>query len=182
MESQVWLPQTFTHRVVASMPVQPVSGSTTWQDLTGTIASQTLTYAQYLGKQGDRFDGVLSSSGTAYYYNDATGTDDGSDVTAYAQTGALLAGDPTRIKYVDEVRIDGRATSASSLSVAISGNLGGSYQNTQELAFSVQSGSTQMRHNLGVSGTYFAMRLQSNDTGWAVSRIVMRARDGGESV
>jgi hypothetical protein len=33
-----------------------------------------------------------------------------------------------------------------------------------------------------VSGTYFALRFQSDDTGWALSRVLMRAKDGGESI
>jgi hypothetical protein len=185
LDSQVWTPHTYAHQLVAATPANRTSSTvTTWQDLTGTIASQTLTYSQFLGTEraNANTDIAVSSKGTAYAWDGTYGTDDGSSVTAYLHTGALFAGDPNRMKYADEVRLDMRADSASSLSVAVSGNLGGSYQFTNEVAFSVQSNSSQARMNPGVAGTYFAMRVQSDDTGWKLSRVFLRARDDGESL
>jgi hypothetical protein len=110
----------------------------------------------------------------------SAGSDLGATVEAYLQTGGIFTGDMTRQKYADEVRFDVHATSASSLSVAVSANLGLAYGDTFEFPVSVQSQSTQLRHNFGVCGAYHALRFRSEDTGWRLARVALRARDVGE--
>lgn len=187
IEEKVWTRHLYkTQLTLATVANISTSGSTTWNQLTGTISAQTGSFADYLGSGTGVDDTFLGTSGgTVVGYSRIRAKDYGgaSDdtVTAYAQTGAIFD-DPWRTKYVDEVRIDNAGRSASSLSVAVSGSLGADYGDTQELNLSIGSNTTQHRLNMGVSGDYFSLRFRSDDTGFAVSRVFVRARDIGDNV
>ena len=123
-----------------------------------------------------------SDDGRVVGYSDETPLDAGTAKEAQFCSGGLFTGDIERIKFVDDIRLDVRADSASSLTVKTSGNLGGAYANSSEIAISAQSNSTQVRIFPKVSGTYFALQLTSEDTGWEVGRIGARARITGQSL
>jgi hypothetical protein len=187
IDEKVWTRHIYqTQLTVATVGTVATSGSTTWQQLSGTISAQTGSYLDYLGSGTGHDDTFLGTSGgTVVTYSQLRAKDYGgaSDdtVTAYIQTGALFS-DPWRTKYVDEVRIDNAGDSASSLSIAVSGSAGAGYGNEQEVSLSLTSNSTQHRINMGVPGDYFALRFTSDDTGFAVSRVFVRARDVGANV
>ena len=93
----------------------------------------------------------------------------------------LFGAEADRIKFSDLLRVDARADSASSLSVAVSGNLGGTWATEKEFALSVQSNSTQENLRPDVSGLYHAVRLESDEGRWQVASVQLRAQTTGEA-
>ena len=180
VERQHWTPQTFPHNLTYATPIKVTSSSDTWGDVSGTVAAQTKTWNEFLGLTLTQRDGVFTSGGTQAYFSPSAGSDLGDTVESVIATGAIFAGDMDRMKLMDEARVDMRATSASSLSIAVSGNLGSSYADTEEFSLSVQSQTTQVKINPMVSGAYHAMRFRSEDTGWRLTRCQVHGRDIGK--
>lgn len=194
---QQWAPQRYAHNLTSAVRLDITNSAITWGDDDGsgwvgggsaTVASQTSTWLQLEGRDGSVDPLLFSSGGTAYTFSsvasrDGDGTaNDASVVEAqYVSTG-LFTGDPIHHKWVDRVRIDARADSASSLSVGVSGNLGGAYVEGAEQAFSVNSQTSQLYVPLTQGGEYFSLRLSSEETGWEVSRVFVRGRILGDSL
>jgi len=187
--SQQWTPQRYTHNLTAATNLDITSSALTWGNpansgwvggASATPASQTSTWLQLENRDGAVEPLFFSSQGTAFTYSSTASLDDTSVVEAQWISGGLLTGDPVHHKWVDRVRIDARATSASSLSVSISGNLGGAYVSGAEQAFSVNSQTSQLYIPETTGGEYFALKLSSEETGWEVSRAFVRGRILGE--
>ena len=156
-------------------------GGTGWVDgASATPASQTSTWRQLEDRNGAVDPLFFSSQGTSFTFSSIASLDDTSTVEAQWVSGGLFAGDPISHKWADRVRIDARSDSASSLSVSVSGNLGGAYVAGDEQAFSVNSQTSQLYIPLTQGGQYFAVKLSSEDTGWEVSRTFVRGRILGE--
>jgi hypothetical protein len=177
----VWTPHNFNYQLVLSLPCEPAGTATTWGELTGTLNEQLQTYEESLGRTETTSEAVITSSGTVAYFSSTASLDLDQPVESVAQLGALFAQDPDAVKLTQDVKIDLRADSASSLSVAYSGTLGRDYQDTQEFAISADSQTTQIDVPLLVSGVYHTMRLRSDDTGWKVSRIAAFAKEIGKT-
>jgi len=190
-----WTPQKFTHHLVTSFlgPQSTgsagASGTTLWGQLVGTFAAQTLTYAQLgggtsSGAATSNFAECLCSSGGTVYsmaHPSVQSTDDGTAVLHDATLGPLFVEPSDRRKYVDTIRLDVRADAASTLSVALSPDLGQTFPSEQTIAVSVQSATTQTVTRWGQSGTYHTIRLRSTGGTWEVNGIVVRAKVEGES-
>ena len=182
-----WTPQRYTQglSVGFSSPVATSSSATTWGALVGTYAAQTLTYNQLLGLGGagaPANEAVVSSTGTPYSFTHSASSDDGQTVTHDATLGALFASMPERRKYLDQARWDVRADSASSLSVAVSADLGATFTE-QRLAISAQSATTQLKTNWGLDGVYHMIRLRTDSPHtFEVNGITVRAKIGGEAI
>lgn len=178
-----WTPQQFSFGVAQHAVLRTVSSSaSTWGGLAGTLADQTQSWADQQSLGDLRVEGLLSSDGTTTYYDASAGSDDGQTVLSEAVFGGLFTGDPFSLKFVDQARLDVRADSASSLSFAVSGNLGGAFANEQEFAVSVQSNTSQRRLSMGVPGEYHAVRVRSDEGRWQLMSVTARARVLGESV
>jgi hypothetical protein len=122
-----------------------------------------------------------TSTGSVLQYSPTAAADDNTGTTeSEFVSGGLFTGDPIHMKWSDKVRLDARADSTSNISVAVSGNLGGTYATEVERAVSVGSQTSQAVVPTGVSGQYHSLRLRSEDTGWRVSRCMVRARVQGE--
>jgi hypothetical protein len=163
------------------------SSATQWNQLIGTFAAQTMTYAQLLGgtgSGGEAIEGAISSGGTAFVFRHPVdqATDDGTAVTHEVTLGPLFVGMPERRKYVDTIRLDGRADAASTLSVALSANLGNTFPSEQAVTMSVQSTTSQAVTRWGLGGTYHTARLRSTGGAWEVTGLSVRAKIEGEAL
>jgi hypothetical protein len=152
LEKGVWTPQRFGHKLTCG-------AVSNWKRLKTTDAVtpylMTNEPGVFFGSASTAF--VLAYSGT-------TTLDLDTAKEAQWQSGGLFTGDPIHMKWSDKVRLDARADSTSNISVAVSGNLG----------------TSQAVVPTGVSGQYHSLRLRSEDTGWRVSRCMVRARVQGE--
>ena len=87
-----------------------------------------------------------------------------------------------RAKHFFETRLDLRATSASSLSVACSGDLGVSFPQETRLAVSAASQTTQYKVNTPVSGAYCTLRVRDDSGGnWSLGGVTLTGRLGGQA-
>lgn len=177
-----WTPQRTTQRLAIGFSGQPSSSATTWNALVGAFAVQPFTYQQLLGVGTNSADAVVSSAGTAYIFSPSATSDDGQPVLHEAQLGALWADTPNRLKHVGQVRVDCQANSASSLSVAVSTDLGTTFPYEQRFAPSVQSHTSQTKLYCNLSGTFGTVRLRDDSGGnWAVSGLQVVATYGPET-
>lgn len=174
--SGVWTPHTTPLDLRAGLVTAISSSATTWGALVGAFTDQTLSYEELLGVGSFDREIAVSSVGSVLYASASGTSDHGQSVEGSAVLGGLMTADSQNLKYVHMVRADVRATSASSLSLAVSGNLGGAYAAAQEFAVSVQSASTQIIQPCGVSGAYFALQLRSEEIGWEVNGLTVHAR------
>lgn len=182
LDEGVWTPHTFSHQLTLPIEAYAISTSTTWGDLSSTVAAQTLTWAEFLGLSENPLFGVATSSGSVYQLSSTASLDGSSAVYGQIVTGNCLPTDPTTVKFVDDVRLDWRADSASSLSLSVSGDGGGTYPYTTKLAASVQSATTQTVTRPRVSGTHPVLMLESAQTGWSVAAVYLKAKVLGETL
>lgn len=179
-----WTPHRTVQRLSVGFSGQPqsASSSVTWNALVGTFAQQTQTFQQLLGVGQNAADAVVSSTGTAYIFSPDATTDDGQVVLHEGQLGALWADSSNRLKHVAQVRIDCQANSASSLSVAISTNLGTTFPYEQRFAPSLQSHTSQVEIHCNLSGTYGTVRVRDDSGGnWSISGLQVVATYGPET-
>lgn len=179
-----WTPQQFSQQLVTAFTSPVISSSTQWDQLPGSFAAQTMTYNQLLGTTSDFNEATISSTGTVYIHEHPSNqaTDDGIAVEQEAQLGALFAAMPERRKFVDTIRLDARCDSASSMSVAISPDLGNTFPVEQQFALSVQSATSQQIMRCGVDGVYHMVRLRSTGGAWEVMGLTVRGKVGGEAI
>lgn len=179
-EGGVWTPHRYAQQLtIASEAAIPSTSASTWGGLVGALSAQGQSYNESLGGGGPD-EMVLTSTGTAYYYSSTNSLDETQVVTCQILTGNLWPHVPERMKFLDRVRLDARATSASSLTIGVSGNLGGSISSKQA-AISVQSNSTQQSIFYGINGTDHSMEFRSDDTGWQIYRVIPSGRVMGET-
>lgn len=182
-----WAPQRFaSHRVSVGITGFPASSSaTTWGGLVGTIDEQFLTYDQLLGhsSSGNQADVLASSTGTIYSMSHSATSDDGVAMLAEAQLGAFGVDSPHRRKFLYEARLELTAASASSLSVAVSPDLGATFPTETRLAISAASQTTQAKVNLPVTGNTLTLRVRDDSGGnWRLASVAMTARVDGEAI
>lgn len=125
---------------------------------------------------------LSGTTGFVYFYSDVTNMD--SDVLRSSQwmSGGVFTGDPERVKFVDEMKIDCRGDIASNITFRVSGDLGGAFATGKAISVSAQSNTSQVRVFPGVSGAYHTVIATSDDTGWEISRIAARAKVTGRSI
>ena len=177
----VWSPHRYDHELtISGVATVPSSSAATWGGLVGTLDDQGQSYNEALAS-GAPDEMVLSSNGTAYYFSSEESLDDGQVVSGQVVTGSLWPQAPQRQKFTDQVRVEMRSDSAASLDIGVSGDLGQNYS-TSEIAFSVQSASTQRIRHYTVPGTEHMLRFESDDTGWDVHRVTVRGRLLGDTI
>lgn len=189
LDENVWTPHTYAHELTGSFEGNTSTSATTWGGLVGTLAAQNQTYNETLAS-GTPDEALLSplrgdsttAGATAYFYSATTARDGSQVVNGQLVTGSLFPDDPTRTKFVDELRMNMRADSASSLSVSVSGSGGGGFQDQQEFVVSVQSQTTQQLVRPKVSGVDHVLRVQSEQTGWSLGPVFVKAKMLGESL
>lgn len=198
--SKVWSTQHFTQNLVLGFQATPgsagtggSSSATTWGALIGPLSSNLLTYNQLLGFSGggpgggvaSLLEATASSAGTAYVFQHPSvqSTDDGIAVMTEATLGPMFAAIPDRRKFFDEVRVDVQADSSSSLSIAISGDLGQTFPVETSILLSQGSTSSQYRvKSTGISGVNHTVRIRSQDGNWNIPSITGRAKLEGEAI
>lgn len=181
-----WTPQTFQHELVVGFQSPTAGGgipsNVQWNQLVGSFASQTIRYNSFQGVTGTIREAVLGSDGTAYTFSYSAPHDDGRSVTHEATLGACFTNLPERRKFVDHVRWDLRANVSSTVSVAVSPDLGHSWPSEQSLTISAQSETTQVKTNWGVSGTYHTVRIRCDSpASFELNGVTIRAKLEGES-
>ena len=176
-----WTPQRFSDPVAQSFQLNIPSSATTWGGLVGNLSAQSQTYNDLLGAAGTPDEALLTSNGTTAFFSDSAGSDLGATVLSQAVFGGLFGADADNVKFSNRLRFDVRADSASSLTVSVSGNLGGTYQAEQEFAISVQSATTQSNFHLGVPGLYHAVKVESDEGRWQVVTVKLDASFLGET-
>ncbi len=176
-----WTPQAFSDPVAQSFQLNIPSSATTWGGLTGNLSAQSQTYNDLLGAASTPDEALLTSVGTTAFFSDSADSDLGATVLSQAVFGGLFSADADNVKFSNRLRVDARADSASSLTVSVSGNLGGTYQAEQEFAMSVQSATTQSNFHLGVPGLYHAVKVESDEGRWQVVTVKLDASFLGET-
>jgi hypothetical protein len=183
VDTGTWTPQLFQHALVASFVAPQTSSSATqWNQLVGSFAAQTLTYAQMLGggASGSEIESLVASAGTAYSLSHSATSDDGVAVTSEAWLGTLFAALPERRKFLDHTRWDLQADSASSVSVSAA-PLGGTFQEVA-LAVSAGSSTSQYRANWGIDSVYHTVRIRADAPNtFSLHGVTVRAKIGGEA-
>lgn len=190
VDNKTWTPQKFAQSLGRSFQAGASAGNTSaltqWNQLVGTYAAQTLTYAQLLGQTatsgaGSTSDSVVASAGTAYVFSHSATSDGGAVCTHEAVLGTMFAMLPERRKFVDHVRWDLRCDSASSVSVALSGDLGNTYQE-QQLSISAGSQTSQYKTNWGIGGTYHTVRIRADSPAvFELNGVTVRGKIEGEA-
>ena len=128
-------------------------------------------------------DSIFVDSNTSVcHYSAMTNRDLDQQIDYQWQSGGLFTGDQENVKFMDEMKLDVRGDSASSLSVRVSGNLVGAWATNSQQAISAQSNFSQVHVYPKVTGAYHSIMLESSDTGWEVSRIGARAIINGRSI
>lgn len=178
-----WTPHTFTQELALSGSAVVSSSATTWGGLTGNLSAQNLTFNQFLGITGANEEAVFSSNGTPYIFHSEATNDDGSVVEEDAYFGGLFKEDATSVKFLNEVKLDVSADSASTLSVGGSSNLGETFDEEVQLSISASSTYTQAQVNFNtLSGVNPSLRIRSDDgSRWKVARIYAKAVKKGRS-
>ncbi len=180
---QKWMPQAYPFELSRDISELPIaSSSSSWGGLAGTLSAQNYTFNDAVGLDGTSKTGLLTSNSTTLYYDGSATSDNGTRVLSQAQFAANFANDPTRIKLVDEVRMYVKSDTASSLTLSVSGDAFGTVGNETNISLSAQSNTTLVRSNPMVSGVVPALRVESEDPGWEINRVVVRAKKLGEAL
>lgn len=181
-DSNRWTPQTFSDTVSRAFQLNVPSSATTWGGLIGDLSAQSQTYNDLLGQATTPDEALLTSNGTTVFFSESADSDLGATVLSQAVLGGLFGGDAENTKFANRLRVDARADSASSLTVSVSGNLGGSYQAEREFTMSVQSETTQNSFHLGVPGLYHAVKVESDEGRWQVVTVQLNAEILGDAL
>jgi len=179
-----WTPQRYSQGLSVGFTSPINSTATQWNQLVGDFPSQTFTYNQLLGSSSNFFEACAASAGTVYIYQhpETQATDDGVATYHEAVLATPMSTIPERNKFVDRARLDIRADSASSLSLAISGDLGATYPQELALAVSATSNTSQLQTVWSVGGPNPMMRLRSTGGSWELAALAVQARMMGEEL
>lgn len=177
-----WMPQKYSQNLVVAFSSYQASSATTWGALSAPLVQNTLTYNQLLGLPVKGYsEAVAASAGTTYLLSHSATSDDGVPVYEEATLGPLFASISEQRKYTDTVRVDVQADSASSLSVALSGDNGMSFPGEVSFTASQSSnGSQYVTRPGGVNGVYPLVRIRSTGGQWNVLSVTARGRLDGE--
>lgn len=121
-----------------------------------------------------------SSDGTVWFCSSTETRDDGASVEARWRTGALGEANPEGVKCVNQVRVEGRAMLASSLTVRCSRDQGQTMDAGQSVSFPVTSTLTQRTAWLQTVAPYPMVEITTEDIGVRVNRLWVQLRQGGE--
>ena len=180
LDTGTWTPQTFATsltRLAAAVAVG--STATTWGNLVGSWASQTMTWEQMGGASSGRAMYAGTSSGTVASFTASASSDLGSLV----ETNYLVVmpnEDPTRKQYVREVRLDYRSASASSLTLRLSNDFGATFQSSVAVALPAAATSAQTVIGVGMEAVYPCIQFQ-HDAGhrFAIQRCIAQVAPTG---
>lgn len=180
-----WTRHSLPWPVAATVQVaQTTSSATTWGGLTGTIAGQTLTYAEMLGNLGQNAvtDGLVTSAGTVYGASPSA-TSDGGVTPLHEIVLRSLTSDPSRRKLVTAARLEAAGQANSTLSIAFSGDLGRTIGAETLVTLPALSQSSQFVMRNTVDGAYPAIRLRSSSAStWLVTGLQVEAKVRGPVV
>jgi len=123
-----------------------------------------------------------AANGSVLVHSFVSGLDDGQDREAVYISGGVFTGDNENMKLMTEIKMDARTDSTSNMSVHGSGNLGGAFATDSQFAVSVQSNTSQTRVFPKVSGQYHQVKVTSEDTGWRLMRIGVKAQTTGKAL
>ena len=198
-----WAPQRYSHGLTVGFSTPIVvtsvssgssgSGAPVWDALVGSFAANAQTYNELLsGSPGvggsssaaNFVEVAVASAGTVYahIHPEAQATDDGVAVHHEATLATPMATVPERNKWVERARWDFRADSASSVSVAISGNFGQTYPQELQLSVSATSVSSQIPTTWSVAGPNPTVRVRSTGGTWELVGLAVQARFLGEEL
>jgi hypothetical protein len=160
IETGAWTPQTFG-TPLTRLAVASVIGSTatTWGNLVGSWASQTMTWEQMGGVVNQRAMYAGCSSGTVATFT-ASATSDMGSLVESQYLAVIPNDDPTRKLYVREVRLDYRSASASSLTLRMSKDFGTTYSQSVAVALPVAALSAQTTVFVGLEAQYPCIQFQ----------------------
>lgn len=128
------------------------------------------------------FDELLfTSASTPVYFTKSATSDDGQPVTEQAVFGSIQHPDLRTFKFLEEIRVDVAARSASSLSFGFSVDNGATYSYETRFAISAASNSSQYIAYPQLTGNYFITRISSTNGGWELRRWYGRWVDGGQA-
>jgi hypothetical protein len=164
LDTGTWTPQTFAWpltRVAVAAGIG--STTTTWGNLVGSWASQTMTWEQVGGVVNTRAMYAGTSNGTVATFS-ASATSDLGSLVETTYLAVVPNEDPTRKQYVREVRLDYRSTSASSLTIRLSNDFGTTFQSSVAVALPAAPTSAQTVIGVGMEAVYPCIQFQ-HDTG-----------------
>ncbi|KKM05699.1 hypothetical protein LCGC14_1751450 [marine sediment metagenome] len=180
LDSGAWTPHTFGFDVVRAFPLAISTSATTWDGLVGALSAQLQTYDEFLGLTGVPSVALLTSDGTTAFFNDSATTDLGATVVESVAFGPMFNTESRFSKLCNEVRLDVSAPSTSSLSIALSDDLGATYNEEKKIAISATSGGQHSALTFDTEGRTITMRLrEDHGVRWQVSRIYANADTEG---
>lgn len=187
LSSGAWAPQSYDRvsgnlALTRGFEVQLSSSATTWGGLAAAgirWADLGMSWAELGGSSENRALLAGSSSGTAFYFNSNATSDNGTPVRCYWQSSALLGDEPAVQKTLTELRIDYQADSASSLTLRISQNQGGSFGAGQSVSLPATSGISQAVAYPYIPARYPMMRIESEGHRHRLFRFLLTMRRGG---
>ena len=187
LEGGSWAPQSYDRvsgniSLTRGFEIQLSSSATTWGGLAAAgirWADFNTSWAELGGASEQRALLAGSSSGTAYYFNSNATSDNGTPVPCYWQSSSLVGGAPGQQKTVTEIRIDYQSDSASSLTVRVSQNQGGSFAGSQRLALPRSSGVSQAMAYPYINARYPMIRVDSENQRHRLFRFHIVTRGGG---
>ena len=181
-----WMPQVFAQPLsygwmgslgtnsVGTTWAQAAAAGLRWADMTGTWGDQA-------GSAGvgplAPYDG--SSNGTIYYESSSATNDDGQTVTCRWRSHAIAGSDPAAQKTVTIIRVDYQAQSASSLTVRMSQDVGGSFDNGVEEALPASSVLSQARADVFSPSRYPMFEVEQERGRARLARFHVTYREQG---
>lgn len=123
-ETQSWFPQKFSHELSYGFDLRDPGYLLTWDEITDTFDSTSTAWNQF-GQGEDRSDpAVFGSGGTSYRLRSEQTSDDGTLIDARWRSHGLNQSDQMRRASLKELWMDYKVTSASSVTVYLSDDLG----------------------------------------------------------
>lgn len=118
-----FLPQRLNHELSTGVDYTDPGQPQTWDLTTATWDEIVTAWDDMTVSGSDYYINAFSSSGTAYHFNDAQTSDDGSAFTAQWTSHALNNADHLRYEQLTDLWVDYKANSASNISVLFGDDL-----------------------------------------------------------
>jgi len=190
VETGAWAPQRFDQvegqrNLTAGWTGLLATGQAglTWSDLSGVYTWATLpfTWAQMgpINQYGNQAVYTGSSNGTVYYLNSAATGDDGTPVTCKWRSSALGADDPAHQKVVNGFRLDYDAAAVSTVSVAVSRDMGETFDSAFTLGLAQANQQMTAQGYPYTGARYPVFEVRTNDRFLRLLRYWLAIRSGG---
>lgn len=192
VSAQAWTPELYDHYIDWTLtgPSAANSAQSTWNDLTSTYAANTATFQDYsgYGYDDEATPMVITSFGTAYSMSSSQVTDvdvlgDATDIHE-AWFGVMYDDElPNEDKLVTRIRLNlTGGDSASTVSVGIAEQPGGTIRQMTQIAVPANSFTSQFKVDVNVSAAYPSIVVRSlSGSNWQLDQLGVELTRKGRS-